>query len=70
MKVHRPSNPTTGHIPWGVDCGSDNELCIAKFRQIEGSRENHWTIQVSVQSLSHVQLFVTPWPTAYQASRP
>ena len=23
---------------------------------------------ISVQSLSHVRLFVTPWPAAYQAS--
>ena len=27
-----PSNPTTGHIPWGADCGSDHELGVAKFR--------------------------------------
>ena len=29
-----------------------------------------WTSNfvVAVQSLSHVQLFVTPWTTAYQAS--
>ena len=25
----------------GADCGSDNELLIAKFRQIKESRENH-----------------------------
>ena len=25
----------------GADCGSDHELLIAKFRQIEESRENH-----------------------------
>ena len=25
----------------GADCGSDHEFLIAKFRQIEESRENH-----------------------------
>ena len=25
----------------GADCGSDHELLIAKFRQIEDSGENH-----------------------------
>ena len=30
----------------GADCGSDHELLIAKFRQVEESGENHQTIQV------------------------
>ena len=29
---------------------------------------NHYSVSKSVQSLSHVQLFVTPWTAAHQAS--
>ena len=52
----------------GADCGSDHELFIAKFRlklKKVGKTPRPFS---SVQSLSRVQLFATPWSTARQAS--
>ena len=52
----------------GADCGSDHELLIAKFR-LKLKKVGKTTRSLSsVQSLSCVQLFVTPWITARQAS--
>ena len=48
-----------------------NNLCLHQQMNGERSCDTYiqWTIQFSsVQSLSHVQLFVTPWTTARQAS--
>ena len=57
----------------GVDCGSDHELHIAKFRLKlkklgKTTRPLRYVQFNSVQSLSCVRLFVTPWTTACQAS--
>ena len=51
-----------------VDCGSDHELLIAKCRlKLKKVRKTTRPFS-SVQSLSRIQLFVTPWITARQAS--
>ena len=59
----------------GADCGSDHEFFIAKLwlklKKVGktttpfGYDQNQFS---SVQSLGHVQLFVTPWATACQVS--
>ena len=47
----------------GADCGSDHELLIAKFR-LKLKKVGKTTRPFnSVQSLSHVRLFATPWIT-------
>ena len=52
----------------GADCGSDHELLIAKFR-LKLKKVGKTTRPFSsVQSLSHVWLFATPWIAARQAS--
>ena len=51
-----------------ADCVSDHECLTAKFRlnlKKEGKNTRPFS---SVQSLSHVCLFVTPWTAALQAS--
>ena len=66
---------------WGADCGSDHELLIVKFRRKLKKvgktmtpfrydlNQIPMTIQFSsVQLLSHVRLFATPWIAAPQAS--
>ena len=52
----------------GADCGSDHELLIAKFRLKLKKEEKTTRPFSSVQSLSHVWLFATPWIAARQAS--
>ena len=53
----------------GSDCGSDHELLIAKFRlKLKKVGTTTRQFSQSVQSLSHVCLFVTPWTAAHQAS--
>ena len=52
----------------GADCDSDHELLIAKFR-LKLKKEGKTTRPFSsVQSLSRVRLFATPWIAAHQAS--
>ena len=64
----------------GSYCGSDHELIIAKFRlKLKKVDKNtrpfrydqnqipyDYTVKVKVKSLSHVQLFATPWTITYQ----
>ena len=53
----------------GANCGSGNELLIAKFRlELKKVGKTTRTVSQSVQSLSRVWLFVTPWIAAGQAS--
>ena len=64
----------------GVDCGSDHELLSAKVRfnlkKVGKTTRSFrydlntydYTVSQSVQSLSHVQLFLTPWTVECQAS--
>ena len=52
----------------GDDCGSDHELLIAKVRLKLKKIGKSTRPFSSVQLLSHVQLFATPWITARQAS--
>ena len=57
----------------GADCGSDHELLIANFRlklkKVGKTPRPFSSVQFSsVQSLSRVWLFATPWTTARQAS--
>ena len=51
-----------------VDCGSDHELLIAKFRLKLKNVGKTTRPFSSVQSLSHVRLFATPWIAVHQAS--
>ena len=64
----------------GSYCGSDHELLIAKFRlkwkkvdkntrpfrYDQNQIPYDYTVKVKVKSLSHVQLFATPWTITYQ----
>ena len=52
----------------GADCVSDHELLIAKFRLKLKKVGGNTRPFSSVQLLSHVRLFATPWTTACQAS--
>ena len=52
----------------GADCGLDHKLLIAKFRLKLKKVEKTTRPFSSVQSLSRVQLFATPWIAARQAS--
>ena len=62
------SSIQSAKIKPGAECGSDHELLIAKFKlklKKVGKIARPFS---SVQSLSRVQLFVTPWTAACQAS--
>ena len=65
--------PVTGkEYEWNWECENHRNLTISRWYQIVFSYINA-TIKCfqevhSVQSLSHVQLFVTPWTAARQAS--
>ena len=59
---------TVAKIRLGGDCGSDHELLIAKWRFKLKKVGKTATEFNSVLSLSHVQLFVTPWIAAHQDS--
>ena len=64
----------------GSYCGSDHELLIAKFRlkwkkvdkntrpfrYDQNQIPYDYTVKVKVKSLSHLQLFATPWTITYQ----
>ena len=52
----------------GADCGSDHELLIAKFRLKLNKVGKTTRPFSSVQLLSRVQFFATPWIAARQAS--
>ena len=59
---------TVARIRPGDDCGSDDELLIAKCRlKLKNVRKTAIEFS-SVQSVSHVRLFVTPWIATHQTS--
>ena len=56
-------------IYWAVDVGSQLGLHLGLWSKLlQGDVGFHWWAFSSVQSLSRVWLFVTPWITAHQAS--
>ena len=72
-KLYITKKQTNKQTSPGAACGSDHELLIAKFRLTlkkvgETARPFRYVPFNSVQSLSCVRLFVTPWTTACQAS--
>ena len=59
---------TVTRIRLGDGCGSDDELLIAKCRLKLKNVGKTATEFSSVQFVSHVQLFVTPWTVTHQSS--
>ena len=59
---------TVTRIRLGDDCGSDDELLIAKCRLKLKNVGKTAAEFSSVQFVSHVRLFVTPWIVTHQAS--
>ena len=55
-----------GHLPWGLS-RSGHRLGVQSWGICEGSNPP-WLVGGLVQSFNHVQLFVTPWTAACQAS--
>ena len=53
---------------YGADCGSEHQLLIAKFRLKVKKLGKTTRPFSSLQLLSRVQLFATPWTAACQAS--
>ena len=44
--VRKKKKKKTKNTRLGANCGSNHELLIVKFRQIEEDKENHQAIQV------------------------
>ena len=68
MTTH--SNTTTWRIPWTEEAGSLQSMGLQRFHTTEqltlhSKMRSYYSI---VQSLSCVQLYVTPWNAAHQAS--
>ena len=75
LKVHSLKSPLSCWPGWTVPRAPDPPLCPPRCQLGEEVAEASFSLQLlapkslsAVQSLSHVQLFVSPWTTVLQAS--